>query len=188
MDLLIKILLSFIQIGIFSFGGGLASLPLIRAQVVDYHNWLSLSEFIDLISISEMTPGPIAINAATFVGFRLAGFWGALIATIGTLLPSVLFVSILGFIYFRYKDIEFMKGILSSLRPAIVALILTAGLTILKISLWGNNENTINLENINVLSLSIFIFALYLLRKKSVNPIVIILLSGVTGALSSFFN
>lgn len=185
MNLLMKIFLSFLQIGIFSFGGGLASLPLIQTQVVDYHNWLSLSEFIDLISISEMTPGPIAINAATFVGFRLAGFWGALIATIGTLLPSLLFVSILGFIYFKYKDIEFMKGILSGLRPAIVALILTAGLTILKISLWGNNEISTSLNSINILSLSIFAFALFLLRKKDVNPIFIIFLSGFIGALSS---
>ena len=78
----LQLFLSFLQIGMFSFGGGYAALPLIQEQVVTQHGWLSRSEFTDLITISQMTPGPIAVNSATFVGIRLAGFWGALAADI----------------------------------------------------------------------------------------------------------
>ena len=83
-----QLFLSFLQIGMFSFGGGYAALPLIQEQVVTQHGWLSRSEFTDLITISQMTPGPIAVNSATFVGIRLAGFLGALAATFGCILPS----------------------------------------------------------------------------------------------------
>ena len=79
---------SFFQIGLFSFGGGYAALPLIQTQVVDLHHWLSMSEFMDLITISQMTPGPIAINSATFVGIQIAGPWGAVVSTLGCILPS----------------------------------------------------------------------------------------------------
>ena len=78
---------SFFQVGLFSIGGGYAAMPLIQAQVVDQHGWLSLSEFIDVITISQMTPGPIGINSATFVGIKIAGIGGALVATLGCVLP-----------------------------------------------------------------------------------------------------
>lgn len=86
---------SFFQIGLFSIGGGYAAILLIQNQVVDVHNWLSLTEFTDLITISQMTPGPIAINSATFVGIRIAGFGGAIVATIGCILPSCIIVFLL---------------------------------------------------------------------------------------------
>ena len=84
----IQLFLSFLNIGLFSFGGGYAAMPLIQAQVVDVHHWLTMTEFTDLITISQMTPGPIAINSATFVGTRIAGIPGAVAATIGCILPS----------------------------------------------------------------------------------------------------
>ena len=93
--ILLKLFWSFFQIGMFSIGGGMAAMPLIQNQVVDLHQWLSLTEFTDLITIAEMTPGPIAINAATFVGIKVAGFSGAIIATIGCIFPSCVIVSIL---------------------------------------------------------------------------------------------
>ena len=90
----LQLFLSFLQIGAFSFGGGYAAMPLIQAQVVDLHHWLSLGEFTDLVTISQMTPGPIAINSATFVGLKIAGFSGALCATFGCILPSCIIVSL----------------------------------------------------------------------------------------------
>lgn len=97
----IKLFLSFFQVGLFSFGGGFAALPLIQDQVVDANKWLTLAEFTDLITISQMTPGPIAINAATFVGIRIAGVLGAIISTLGCILPSCIIVSLLGWLYFK---------------------------------------------------------------------------------------
>lgn len=90
-----QLFLSFFQIGLFSFGGGYAAMPLIQGQVVQGHGWLSMSEFTDLITISQMTPGPIAVNSATFVGIKIAGIPGALAATFGCILPSCILVTLL---------------------------------------------------------------------------------------------
>ena len=100
---LLELFWSFLQVGLFSIGGGYAAMPLIQAQVVEQHPWLTMSEFTDLITIAEMTPGPIAINSATFVGIRIAGLGGAVVATFGCILPSLLIVSILAKIYYKYK-------------------------------------------------------------------------------------
>ena len=83
----LQLFLSFLQIGAFSFGGGYAAMPLIQSQVVDHHGWLTMQEFTDLITISQMTPGPIAVNSATFVGIQIAGPLGALVATLGSCRP-----------------------------------------------------------------------------------------------------
>ena len=90
----LQLFLSFLQVGAFSFGGGYAAMPLIKQQVITAHHWLSVSEFTDLISISQMTPGPIAVNSATFVGIKIAGIPGAICATIGCVLPSCIIVGI----------------------------------------------------------------------------------------------
>ena len=99
----LKLFLSFFQIGLFSFGGGYAALPLIEEQVVVQNGWLSMTGFTDIITISQMTPGPIAINAATFVGMQIAGLLGAIIATMGCVSPSCIIVLTLAFLYQRYK-------------------------------------------------------------------------------------
>jgi len=129
--ILLKLFWSFFQIGMFSIGGGMAAMPLIQNQVVNLHHWLTLTEFTDLITIAEMTPGPIAINSATFVGIRIAGIPGAIVATIGCIFPSCVIVSLLAWIYFKFKELTVVQGILSGLRPTIVALIASAGLSIL---------------------------------------------------------
>ena len=124
-----QLFLSFLQIGAFSFGGGYAAMPLIQNQVVDLHHWLNLSEFTDLVTISQMTPGPIAINSATFVGTRIAGAPGALAATVGCVLPSCILVTLLARIYLKYRDLSIIQGVLKSLRPAVVAMIGAAGVS-----------------------------------------------------------
>ena len=111
---------SFLQIGLFSVGGGYAAMPLIQAQTVQLHGWLTMNEFTDLVTIAEMTPGPIAVNSATFVGIRIAGLPGALVATLGCIFPSLFIVSLLAFIYYRYKNLSILQSVLASLRPAVV--------------------------------------------------------------------
>ena len=126
-----QLFLSFFQIGLLSFGGGYAAMPLIQGQVVQGHGWLSMSEFTDLITISQMTPGPIAVNSATFVGIKIAGIPGALVATFGCILPSCILVTLLAKLYLKYREMAMLQGILHSLRPAVVAMIGSAGISIL---------------------------------------------------------
>ncbi len=174
---------SFFQIGLFSFGGGMAAMPLIQNQVVDFHGWLSLTEFTDLITISEMTPGPIAINSATFVGTRIAGMGGALVSTLGCILPSCIIVSVLAWLYNKYSDMIFIKGMLAGLRPTVVALILSAGLSILALSFWGTEGFTGNMASTDFIAVALFAAGLLLLRKFKLNPTFIMLGSGVIGGV-----
>lgn len=172
---------SFLQIGLFSIGGGYAAMPLIQAQVVQNHAWLDMSEFTDLITIAEMTPGPIAVNSATFVGIRIAGIPGALIATFGCILPSLFIVSLLAFIYYRYKKLSVLQSVLASLRPAVVALIASAGISILLQVALGGQE--LAMANLNLIGLALFAGAFVLLRKFKWNPILVMCLCGVGNLL-----
>lgn len=177
----LQLFLSFLQVGLFSIGGGYAAMPLIQSEVVTGHGWLTMNEFTDLITIAEMTPGPIAVNSATFVGIRIAGIPGALIATFGCILPSCFIVSLLAFIYYRYKNVSTLQSVLSSLRPAVVALIAAAGLSILQMVVF--NGNTISLENIEWIGAIIFLVAFIILRKLKWNPILVMSLCGISGLI-----
>ena len=174
----LQLFLSFLQIGAFSFGGGYAAMPLIQAQVVDLHHWLSLGEFTDLVTISQMTPGPIAINSATFVGLKIAGFSGALCATFGCILPSCIIVSVIAWIYMKYRKMTLLQGVLNSLRPAVVSLIGAAGLSIIITAFFGE-QGVMALQNLKVQAVVIFTVSVYLLRWRHMNPITVMLLAGV---------
>lgn len=178
----LQLFLSFLQIGAFSFGGGYAAMPLIQNQVVQLHSWLSQSEFTDLITISQMTPGPIAVNSATFVGTRIAGVPGALAATIGCVLPSCILVTILAKIYLKYRNLSLLQDILKSLRPAVIAMIAAAGVSILVTAFWGNDISSLHLDTIlsstNIRAVGIFLVSLILLAKFKMDPIHVMLLSG----------
>ena len=141
---------SFLQIGLFSFGGGYAAMPLIQGQVVTSHGWLTMSEFTDLITISQMTPGPIAVNSATFVGLKIAGIPGAVVATVGCILPSCIIVTILAKLYLRYRSMDMLQGVLHSLRPAVVAMIASAGVQILITAFWGNGIETVSYTHLTL--------------------------------------
>lgn len=171
---------SFLQIGLFSFGGGYAALPLIQAQVVDVHHWLSMSEFFDLITISQMTPGPIAINSATFVGIQIAGPLGAVVSTLGCIFPSCVVVSLLAFLYYRYRTLAAIQGALSGLRPAVVALIASAGLTLLITALWGESGFVPALPD--PVSAVLCLGAFLVLRRCKPDPILVMLGCGILGA------
>ena len=170
---------SFVQVGLFCVGGGYASMPLIQAQVIDVHGWLSMSEFIDIFTISQMTPGPIAVNSATFVGTRIAGPGGAVVATLGCILPSCIIVTLLAYIYTKYRKMSLLQGTLTSLRPAVVAMIAKAGVTILVSSFFRNGAVELFRENICIRMVVFFTAALVLLRKFKMNPILVMVLCGV---------
>lgn len=180
----LKLFFSFLQVGLFSIGGGLAALPLIQNQIVTVHGWLTLSEFVDIIGIAEMTPGPIAVNSATFVGIKIAGIAGAIVATAGCILPSCVIVLTLAFLYQRYKRMALMQGILSGLRPAVVALIASAGLTILLLALFGTHECT--LKNVDLLNAALILAGIAILRIFDPNPILVIGGSGAVGLFCYF--
>ena len=106
----IELFLCFVQIGLFSIGGGYAAMPLIREQVVEMRGWLTMTQFGDVMTISEMTPGPIAINSATFVGIQVAGVPGAIFATLGCIFPSLIIVLGLAFVYYRFKNLNIVNS------------------------------------------------------------------------------
>lgn len=174
----LKLFISFLQIGCFSFGGGYAAMPLIQEQVVTLNHWLTLDAFTDLVTISQMTPGPIAVNAATFVGTQIAGTPGAIVATLGCILPSCIFVTMLAFIYTKYKNLSLLQGTLSALRPAVVALIANAGVTILVSAFFRNNAVSFVSGNVEIRMIVYFIVAIVLLRKVKLNPILVMVLCG----------
>ena len=176
-----ELFLSFIQIGLFSIGGGYAAMPLIQAQVVEANGWLTMNEFIDLVTIAEMTPGPIAVNAATFVGIRIAGLPGAVAATLGCILPSLFIVSLLSYVYTKYRKLSLLQSVLGSLRPAVVALIASAGIGILLKVLFGDGAMT--LGNLHILGACLFGAAFFVLRKFRLNPILVMTLCGAAGLL-----
>lgn len=181
--ILLKIFLSFIQVGLFSVGGGYAAIPLIQNQIVDIHKLITLSEFTDLITIAEMTPGSISINAATFVGIKLSGISGAIICTIGCILPSFIICSILARFYYKYKNLRAVQTILSALRPAVVSLIASAGLSILLLGLFQTDKSNIVPYNFRYIEFILFLASLFIIRKFKVNAISIILGTGVIGTL-----
>ena len=174
---------SFFQIGLFSIGGGYAAMPLIQHQVVDIHPWLTMTQFADIMTIAEMTPGPIAINSASFVGIQVAGLAGAIIATIGCILPSCVIVMVLAYIYYRFRGLTMVQGILAGLHPAVVAMIASAGISLVILSFYGQRTLPDDLSNISYISVFIFGVGLLILRKWKVNPIYVMVGSGAVGAL-----
>ena len=174
---------SFLQIGLFSIGGGYAAMPLIQSQVVDLHPWLTMSQFADIMTIAEMTPGPIAINAATFVGIQVAGLPGAIIATIGCVFPSCVIVMGLAYIYYRYRGLRMVQGVLAGLRPAVIAMIASAGISLLILALYGQRVLPADLTQVDVIALVIFLVGLVILRKWKTNPLYVMAGSGLAGVL-----
>jgi len=184
----LELLWSFFQIGLFSIGGGYAAMPLIRQQAVEIHPWLTMTQFADLMTIAEMTPGPITINSATFVGIQVAGVSGAVIATIGCVLPSCVIVMTLAYLYYRFRSLTMVQGVLNGLRPAVVAMIASAGISMMKLAFYGNSGVISDLRDIDFIAVSILTTGLYVQKKWKVNPIYVILgAGGLGGVLYSMF-
>ena len=181
--ILLKLFFAFIQVGLFSVGGGYAAIPLIQEQIVDIYGMMTLEEFSDLITVAEMTPGPISINSATFVGMRVAGIPGVIICSVGCIIPSFCISLILAHFYYKYRSVKGVQVVLSAMRPAVVALIASAGASILMLALFQSEIQNLVVENFRIVEFVIFAVALFLLRKFKMNAITIILGSGVVGTI-----
>ncbi|MBS4784924.1 MAG: chromate transporter [Clostridiales bacterium] len=182
-SLLAQLFASFFQVGLFSVGGGYAAIPLIQSQVVDTYHLLTMAEFADLITIAEMTPGPVAINSATFVGIRVSGLLGATLCTFACILAPVIFSLTLAYVYNKYSSLDAVKTVLSCMRPAVVALISAAALSILMLALLGSEDAALSLTNLKLVETGLFLISLALLRLKKAGPITVIFGSGIVGTL-----
>lgn len=171
MAVLLELFITFFKIGIFSFGGGYAMLPLIEEEIIQVHNWITSAAFIDILAISEMTPGPIAINAATFLGYKVAGLMGSAVATLGVVLPSFIVMSIIFHSIHRFKNSPYVDWVFQGIRPIVLGLIASAAVTVGKSTF------------IDVKSVLIAVLLFYLVSFKKFNPILGILLAGGLGVL-----
>lgn len=177
----IQLFISFLQVGLFSVGGGYAAVPLIQEQVVDVHHWLSLNEFTHLVTIAGMTPGPVSVNSATFVGIRIAGIGGAVVATAGCILPSCMIMGVLAYVYYRYRQATAFNDVLACLRPAVVALIACSGIVLLNNTVC--TEMTEKFSGLDWTGICLFGAAFFALRKWKKSPIIIMCLCGAVGLL-----
>ena len=161
----------YLKIGVFGFGGGYAMLSLIQFEIVERYHWLTLQQFTDVVAISQMTPGPIGINSATYIGYTVTGnIWGAVIATVAVYLPSFLMVLFISYFFVKFKNNKYVNAAMSGLLPMSVALIGAAALLLM------NKDNFIDYK-----SILIFVAAFFLTWKYKVHPILMILLAGVMG-------
>ena len=129
---LLELLLVFLKIGVFAFGGGYAMIPLIQKETVEKKKWVSPEDIVDIVAIAESTPGPIAISASTFVGYRIAGVAGAALATIGVIIPSFLIIFVLSFVLRQFESITAVKYAFFGIRAGVLALIVNALISVYK--------------------------------------------------------
>ena len=172
----LKLFYVFFKVGLFSFGGGYAILPLMQHEVVDVNKWINYKDFVDIVAISQITPGPISINLATHVGYRIGGILGSTIATTSVVLPSIIIVSLIVIFLKRFNKLSVVQRIFKSLRVTIVGLILAAGIALFV------KENFIDYKSYIIFT-SVLIGGLVF----KIGSITLIILSGVAGAILYYF-
>ncbi|MGI6629564.1 MAG: chromate transporter [Bacillota bacterium] len=168
-QMFLKLFTTFFKIGMFSFGGGYAMIPLMEKEVVRINKWLTLPQMVDIIAIAEMTPGPIAVNLATYVGYKTAGFLGACSATFGVILPSFVIVLIIARTYSKFKELEVFQRVLKGIRPMVVALVGSAAYVVAQTAIMD-----IKTFFIALISLGIILFT-------KISPLAIIFAAGLCG-------
>ena len=169
----LQLLWVYIKIGLFGFGGGYAMLSLIQEEVVTKHGWLSTQEFTDIVAISQLTPGPIGINSATYIGYVVTGsVWGSALATFAVMLPSFILVLLISLSFARFRSNPHVDAVFSGIRPAAIGLIAAVALMLM------NSENFIDWK-----SFLLFAVTFVLVIKKWIHPILLIVLAGIAGWL-----
>ncbi|MBP3793316.1 MAG: chromate transporter [Ruminococcus sp.] len=178
--ILLELFFIFLKIGAFTFGGGYSMIAMIQYEA-EQHGWLSQSELVDFVALSESTPGPLAVNMATFVGMKTGGVLGAVLATLGVVLPSFVIILIIAKCYERFKTSKAVDSVMSGLKPAVVGMIGTAFLSVGRTVFFPNGLQTVRFTQASFwVFLGIFAVSVVLVFKK-VNPIKIILLSAAVG-------
>ena len=177
----LQLFYTFFKIGLFGFGGGYAMLSMIQGEVVTRYNWVSSQEFTDIVAISQMTPGPIGINAATYVGFTSTGsIWGSVIATFAVVLPSFILMLTISKFFLKYQKHPAVESVLSGLRPAVVGLLASAALVLMNTENFGSpTKDTYTF----VISVIIFLVAFIGTKKYKANPILMIIACGIAGLI-----
>jgi len=171
MGILISLFWRFLKIGAFSFGGGYTALSLIEREIVNNAQWLSVEEFLDVLALSQITPGPVGINSATYVGFKIMGIPGAIAATSGVILVSFILVNIVAHYFLKFKDSKIVQSILTGLKPSIVGIIVTV---VVKLGI-----KTIN----SYREVFIIVFVVFVVMKVKLHPILAIFMSAGIGLI-----
>lgn len=185
--ILLELFLTFFEIGALTFGGGYAMIPLVREQVLS-HNWLTEDELLNMIAVSESTPGPIAVNMATFVGSQQAGVIGSALATLGVVLPSFILILIISSLLRNFLKYNGVKAFLEGVRPCVVALISGTALTLFLSVLLGigNKDFTLNFDIKGIIIFALVILIATVFKKikgKKPSPILMIAISACLGAI-----
>ena len=181
----LSLFLTFFKIGAFTIGGGYAMLPLIQAEVIS-NGWIQESKLINFIAVSESTPGPFAINTATYIGSEMGGIFGAFCATLGVVLPSFIIILIVARFFERFKDSKGVKALMSGLKPAVIGLIGAAVVSIAK-TVFVTSDTIAQIVKNPDTYVSIAIFAVMsVLAFKKVHPIIIICISAVIGIITGY--
>ena len=177
----LQLFYTFFKIGLFGFGGGYAMLSMIQGEVVTRYNWVSTQEFTDIVAISQSTPGPIGVNAATYVGFTATGsIWGSVIATFAVVLPSFILMLTISKFFLKYQKHPAVEAVFSGLRPAVVGLLASAALVLMNVENFGSpTDDTYTF----VISIIIFLVAFIGTKKYHANPILMIIACGIAGLI-----
>ena len=175
---------TFFKIGAFTFGGGYAMIPLIQREVAERRRWLKDGDILDIVAIAESTPGPIAINSATFVGYQVCGTFGAFCATLGVVLPSFLIILLVARCYAAFRSSAIVSGVMGGLRPAVIGMIAAAVVSVGATVFLPDGVQAVSAVSLGC-SLAIF-GGMTVLTFKKVHPIVIILLSALLGIAAGY--
>ena len=170
----LQLFISYLKIGFFGFGGGYAMLSLIQNEIVEQRGWITVSQFADIVAVSQMTPGPIAINSATYIGYTIGGFWGSVVATVAVCLPALTVMLALTKFFLKLKDNRYVHGVITGMRPVVVGMIAAAALLLIF------PKQRADSSFIDHWSWILFAATLYASYKK-INPILLIALSAVAG-------
>lgn len=184
----LELFFTFFKIGLFSVGGGLATLPFLQ-ELASKHAWISLEELINMIAISESTPGPIGVNVATFVGHTRAGLLGGLIATLGLITPSIIIILFIAHYFSKFSEKDIVQSAFYGIRPAVAGLIGAAGFEVAKLTLFNLDGYLVHknlLEFFNLKEILLFFIMLYLINKYNKHPIVYIIGAAVIGIVFKF--
>ena len=177
MNIYIKLILTYLKLGLFGFGGGYAMLSLIQQEVVQRHGWITLSEFTDIVAISQMTPGPIGINSATYIGYTITGgnVLGAAAATAAVVIPPYILMLYASHFVHRHQESPIIKGVFMGLRPVVVGLIASAALLLM-------NKENFGSETVEcVKSILICVVTFFFAHFTKVHPILLIIVAGLAG-------
>ena len=179
--LYLQLFYTFFKIGLFGFGGGYAMLSMIQGKVVTRYGWLTSQEFTDIVAISQMTPGPIGINSATYVGFTATGsVWGSIIATLAVVLPSFILMLAISKFFLKYQKHPVVEAVFSGLRPAVVGLLASAALVLMNAENFSSPKEDMYSF---IISCLIFLVAFVGTRKYKINPILMIVACGIAGLI-----